>query len=127
MRPTSGKLHVTWMHGCMRLQVLVPVVFFGLMCIPKHYIKPQPRPREIMSRPYDLDMGLTSKPGSAEYFGECNCLTATSLLPGTGSQTPLSTRFHSKTGFGTSCSPAHGVPAGVAHARAKQGVAAFAQ
>ncbi len=49
---------------------MVPVVFFGLMCIPKHYIKPQPRPREIMSRPYDLDMGLTSKPGSSEYYGE---------------------------------------------------------
>ena len=50
-------------------QVLVPVVFFGIMCIPKHYIKPQPRPREIMSRTYDLDMGLTSQPGSAMYFG----------------------------------------------------------
>ena len=50
-------------------QVLVPVAFFGLMCIPKHYIKPQLLPRQIISRPYDLDMGLTSKPGSAEYFG----------------------------------------------------------
>lgn len=47
----------------------MPVVFFGIMCIPKHYIKPQPRPREIMSRTYDLDMGLTSQPGSAMYFG----------------------------------------------------------
>ena len=53
----------------MHCQVLVPVVFFGIMCIPKHYIKPQPRPREIISRAYDLDMGLTSNPGSAEYFG----------------------------------------------------------
>lgn len=64
------------------VQVLVPVAFFGIMCIPKHYIPPQPRPREIISRAYDLDMGLTSKPGSAEYFGASakRCFTDKSLF-----------------------------------------------
>ena len=52
-----------------RSQVLVPVAFFGLMCIPKHYIKPQPLPRQILSQAIDLDMGLASKPGSTDYKG----------------------------------------------------------
>ena len=51
------------------MQVLVPVAFFGLMCIPKHYIKPQPLPRQILSYAIDLDMGLASKPGSTDYTG----------------------------------------------------------
>jgi hypothetical protein len=53
----------------MSCQVLVPVAFFGLMCIPKHYIKPQPLPRQILSQAIDLDMGLASKPGSTDYKG----------------------------------------------------------
>lgn len=44
-------------------------MFFGLMCIPKHYIKPQPLPRQILSYAIDLDMGLASKPGSTDYTG----------------------------------------------------------
>ena len=59
----------------------MPVVFFGIMCIPKHYIKPQPRPREIMSRTYDLDMGLTSQPGSAMYFGASFRVTTCTTEP----------------------------------------------
>ena len=47
----------------------MPVAFFGLMCIPKHYIKPQPLPRQILSQAIDLDMGLASKPGSTDYKG----------------------------------------------------------
>lgn len=54
------------------VQVLVPVLFFGLMCIPKHYIKPQPLPRQILSYSIDLDMGLASKPGSTDYSGMHN-------------------------------------------------------
>lgn len=43
------------------------------MCIPKHYIKPQPLPRQILSQAIDLDMGLASKPGSTDYKGAATC------------------------------------------------------
>lgn len=79
----------------------MPVAFFGIMCIPKHYIKPQPRPREIISRAYDLDMGLTSNPGSAEYFGghllEFKCLCMMHMgktAPGTVSPIIMRSRSH---------------------------------
>ena len=54
----------------------MPVAFFGLMCIPKHYIKPQPLPRQILSQAIDLDMGLASKPGSTDYKGASSLCTA---------------------------------------------------
>ena len=61
-------------------QVLVPVAFFGLMCIPKHYIKPQPLPRQILSQAIDLDMGLASKPGSTDYKGARDILAVAGVL-----------------------------------------------
>ena len=37
------------------LEILVPGVFFALMCIPKHYLNPQFIPRQL-SPAYDLDL-----------------------------------------------------------------------
>jgi hypothetical protein len=51
-------------------QILVPAAFFALMCIPKHYIKPQPLPRQIVSRPLELDLGLSMDAGSQSYYGD---------------------------------------------------------
>ena len=47
----------------------MPVAFFVLMCIPKHYIKPQPLPRQVVSRPLAIDMGLSMDAGSQAYHG----------------------------------------------------------
>ena len=70
---TGCSAHLSVLRRC--CQVLVPVAFFGLMCIPKHYIKPQPLPRQILSQAIDLDMGLASKPGSTDYRGAQRLLT----------------------------------------------------
>jgi hypothetical protein len=29
------------------VDVLVPVLFFVVMCIPKHYMRPMPQPRQV--------------------------------------------------------------------------------
>lgn len=48
------------------MQVLVPALFFALMCIPKYYVpKPVPIPEQLYPSA-DLDSGFWGQP----YFGE---------------------------------------------------------
>lgn len=56
------------------------------MCIPKHYIKPQPLPRQILSQAIDLDMGLASKPGSTDYKGALTYLLCSLSAAGRSTQ-----------------------------------------
>eukprot|EP00878_Enallax_costatus_P023234 GHUV01024702.1.p1 GENE.GHUV01024702.1~~GHUV01024702.1.p1 ORF type:complete len:115 (+),score=10.22 GHUV01024702.1:437-781(+) len=41
--------------GALVVQILLPVAFFSLMCIPKYYIQPYEHPVFLQSQEYDLD------------------------------------------------------------------------
>lgn len=49
------------------MQILLPVAFFSLMCIPKHYIKPFPHPVLLPSSEFDLDSNWWA--GGTPYTG----------------------------------------------------------
>lgn len=54
--------------GSLIFQILVPVAFFSLMCIPKHYIKPYVHPTFIDPQQYDID--TTWWAGTSPYEGK---------------------------------------------------------
>lgn len=41
--------------GAVLLQILLPVAFFSLMCIPKYYIQPYEHPAFLQPQEYDVD------------------------------------------------------------------------
>lgn len=54
--------------GALVLQVMLPVAFFSLMCIPKYYIQPYQHPLFIQSQEYDVDTKWWA--GASPYEGD---------------------------------------------------------
>lgn len=48
------------------LQILLPAAFFGLMWVPRHYIKPIEHPVFLQSQAYDLDSKWWAGPSPYE-------------------------------------------------------------
>ena len=53
--------------GALLIQILTPVAFFSLMCIPKYYIKPYTHPMYLETQQYDIDTKFWA--GASPYEG----------------------------------------------------------
>ncbi|KAF8072728.1 Abca17 [Scenedesmus sp. PABB004] len=82
-------------------QVLLPVGFFALMCIPKHYIQPYQHPRLLQAQEHDLDTkawaGATPYEGPASATGAARVV----LVPDTPPVAALAARL----AMAVSCPP----------------------
>lgn len=58
--------------GALLVQILLPVAFFSLMCVPKYYIQPYQHPVFLQSQEYDIDTKWWA--GASPYEGNSsNC------------------------------------------------------
>ncbi|KAI8469139.1 MAG: hypothetical protein J3K34DRAFT_522412 [Monoraphidium minutum] len=65
-RGRRGVLGAGGAWGGLALQVLLPALFFGVMWIPKHYIKPTHHPAFLEAQSYDLDTKWWAGPSPYE-------------------------------------------------------------
>lgn len=55
------------------MQIVLPALFFTIMCIPKYYIQPYQHPMFLQQTEYDIDTRWWA--GASPYEGECWVVT----------------------------------------------------